>query len=149
MNKPCFFIFTILITSNLLIAQNQPDTLKTGNLTVQITNIKNNSGDVKIGLFNSEESFDGKEEKFKGITVVADNDTIRWSLGNIPFGYYAVKAFHDEDQDDDVDTKFGIPLEGFGFSNNPSIFSGAPSYDKAKFLFNTDSLTVEIKLINF
>jgi len=142
-------MLTILITTNLVIAQNQQDTLKTGNLTVQITNIKNSSGDVKIGLFNSETSFDGKEEKFKGITVLADNDTIRWSLGNIPFGYYAVKAFHDEDQDDDVDTKFGIPLEGFGFSNNPSIFSGAPSYDKAKFLFDTDSMSVEIKLINF
>jgi len=149
MNKPFFFMLTILITTNLVIAQNQQDTLKTGNLTVQITNIKNSSGDVKIGLFNSETSFDGKEEKFKGITVLADNDTIRWSLGNIPFGYYAVKAFHDEDQDDDVDTKFGIPLEGFGFSNNPSIFSGAPSYDKAKFLFDTDSMSVEIKLINF
>lgn len=149
MNKSCLFIFTILILANLVIAQNQQDTLKTGNLTVKITNIKSSTGDVKIGLFNSETSFDGKEEKFKGITLIADNDTIRWSLNNIPFGYYAIKAFHDEDQDDDVDTKFGIPIEGFGFSNNPSIFSGAPSFDKAKFLFNADSMTVEIKLIHF
>lgn len=149
MNKLFFFFVFILLTKDFVIAQNQQSKQEVGNLTVQIIGIQNSSGDVKIGLFNSEESFNGKEEKFKGITVKAENDKIIWSLDNIPFGYYAVKAFHDEDQDDKVDTKFGIPSEGFGFSNNPSIFSGAPSYEKAKFLFNTDSMTVEIKLINF
>ena len=149
MNKLFFLFFIILFTANLVIAQDQQSNPKTGSLTVQITDIKNSIGDVKIGLFNSEESFDGKEDKFKGITVKAKKNKIVWSLSDIPFGYYAVKAFHDEDLDDDVDTKFGIPTEGFGFSNNPSILFGAPSYDKAKFLFNTDSMTVEIKLIHF
>ena len=149
MNKLFFLILIILVSANLVIAQNQQSTPKAGNLTVQIIGIQNSSGDVKIGLFNSEESFNGKEKKFKGITVKAENNKIIWSLGSIPFGYYAVKAFHDEDQDDEVDTKLGIPSEGFGFSNNPSILLGAPSYDKAKFLFDTDSMTVEIKLINF
>jgi len=45
----------------------------------------------------------------------------KWIVKNIPFGSYAIKAFHDEDQDDEIDTKF---------------------------LFNSDSLKIEIKLIN-
>jgi uncharacterized protein (DUF2141 family) len=149
MTRLFFFILIILTVMDLAVAQNQQNKQGVGSLTVQITGIQNSSGDVKAGLFNSEESFNGNEEKFKGITVKAENDKMTWSLRNIPFGYYAVKAFHDEDQDDDVDTKLGIPTEGFGFSNNPSFFFGAPSYDKAKFLFNSDSMTVEIKLTNF
>jgi uncharacterized protein (DUF2141 family) len=148
MIKLFFLILALLVTANVVIAQNQ-STHQAGYLTVQITGIQNSSGDVKVGLFNSETSFNGKEEKFKGITVKAESDKIIWSLADIPYGYYAIKAFHDEDQDDQVDTKLGIPTEGFGFSNNPSIFMGAPSYDKAKFLFNADSMTVEIKLVNF
>jgi len=149
MKKLFFLILFISVDASWVIAQDQQSISKAGNLTVQITGIQNSSGDVKAGLFHSEESFNGKGEKFKGITVKAENDKMTWSLRDIPFGYYAIKAFHDEDQDDDVDKKFGIPTEGFGFSNNPSIFFDAPSYDKAKFLFNTDSMTVEIKLINF
>jgi uncharacterized protein (DUF2141 family) len=150
MKKLSFFLSVLFLTPvNLVFAQDQQIKQEAGNLTVQIIGIKNDSGDVKIGLFNTEESFNGKAEKFRGITVKAEKNKFVWSLENIPFGYYAIKAFHDEDRDDEVDTKFGIPKEGFGFSNNPSIFAGAPSYDKAKFLFNTDSLTVEIKLISF
>jgi len=149
MNKPFICLLLILAAANWAIAQGKKSAPKTGNLTVQITGIKNSSGDIKIGLFNSEKSFNGKEEKFKGITVKAENKKMTWSVDDVPFGYYAVKAFHDEDQDDDVDTKYGIPTEGFGFSNNPSIFSGAPSYETAKFLFSADSMTVEIKLFSF
>ena len=70
-----------------------------------------------------------------------------WEINKIPFGEYAIKAFHDEDRDDEIDMNFlGIPVESYGFSNNVRGIFGPPSFDKAKFLFNVDSLAIEIKL---
>jgi uncharacterized protein (DUF2141 family) len=145
------FLFILGILSAPLVFSQSDNKVseKTGDLFVIISGLKNNNGDLKIGLFNTSESFDGKEEKFRGAALKVDSSKVEWILRDIPFGEYAIKAFHDEDLDDKVGIKFGIPSEGFGFSNNPSIFSGAPSFEKAKFLFNTDSLTVEIKLISF
>lgn len=45
-----------------------------------------------------------------------------------PPGEYAVSIFHDEDKDRELDTFLGIPREGFGFSRNPRIRFGAPSF---------------------
>ena len=141
-------IVIFLISNNLSIAQNKQSKPKVGNLTVIISGLKNNKGDVRIGLFNSEESYKGKKEKFKGAIIEIRNKKVKWEVKNIPLGNYAIKTFHDENQDDDVDTKLGIPSEGFGFSNNPSILFGPPSYKKAKFIFNSDSMKIEIKLNN-
>jgi uncharacterized protein (DUF2141 family) len=147
--KTFFMSWLVLSIAFFAVAQNRPFPQHAGKLTVRVTGLKNDSGDVRIGLFNSEESYNGKGEKFRGIIIKPEKNQAVWALEGIPYGYYAVKAFHDEDQDDDVDRKYGIPSEGFGFSNNPSILFGAPGFDKAQFRFDADSMTVEIKLINF
>ena len=97
-----FFIMIFFISNNLLTAQNKQNEKKFGTLKVIIRGLKNNKGDVKIGLFNSEESFNGKEKKFKGAIIKAENKRVIWEVRNLPFGDYAIKAFHDEDQDDDL-----------------------------------------------
>ena len=142
-----FLIMIFLVSNNLLLAQNRPSTQKVGNLTVIISGLKNNKGDVQIGLFNSKESYNGKEKKFKGAIIKVENKKVKWEVKNIPFGEYAIKAFHDEDSDDKIDTNFmGIPTESYGFSNNVKGLFGPPSFDKAKFHFNSDSMKTQIIL---
>ena len=52
-------------------------------------------------------------------------------------GKYAISIIHDENNNDKLDTNFiGIPKEGFGFSNNPRIMFGPPSFEKASFEIN-------------
>jgi hypothetical protein len=42
-------------------------------------------------------------------------------------GYYAVALFHDENDDHHLNTNaLGIPTEGYGFSNNPTLYFGPP-----------------------
>lgn len=53
-------IVIFLIFNNLLVAQNKQ---KVGNLIVVISGLKNNKGDVKIGLFNSKESYKGEIQR--------------------------------------------------------------------------------------
>ena len=135
------------MSNHMLTAQNNQNHQNIGNLIVIINDLKNNNGDVKIGLFNSKESYNGKEEKFKGAILEIENKMVIWEVNNIPFGEYAIKAFHDEDQDDEIDTNFiGIPTESYGFSNNAKGLFGPPSFDKAKFRFNNQDMQIEINL---
>jgi uncharacterized protein (DUF2141 family) len=71
----------------------------------------------------------------------------RHTYTDIPFGEYAVKIFHDEDNNGELDAGFfGIPTEDYGFSNNAKASFGPPDYEDAKFLFNRKALTIEISV---
>jgi len=141
------FISVCLFTANFILAQNKNDKEKTGSLTVVITGIENNKGNIQIGLFNSEDSYKGKKEKFKGAIIKVKNKKVVWILKDIPYGDYAIKTFHDENSDDKINTNFiGIPTEKYGFSNNPSAFFGVPSYSKTKFVFDKADKKIEIEL---
>lgn len=50
---------------------------------------------------------------------------------NLPSGTYALALIHDENGNGKLDTVMGIPREGFGFSNNPAIRFGPPSFKSA------------------
>lgn len=139
-------IVIFFISNNLLIAQSKQSKQNIANLTVIVSGLKNNKGDVKIGLFNSKESYNGKKQKFKGAIIKIEKKKVKWEIKNIPFGEYAIKAFHDEDGDNKVDTNFiGMPTESYGFSNNAKGFFGPPSFEKAKFHLNKQDMQIEIK----
>jgi uncharacterized protein (DUF2141 family) len=50
---------------------------------------------------------------------------------NLPSGTYALALIHDENGNGKLDTMMGIPREGFGFSKNPVIRFGPPSFKSA------------------
>jgi uncharacterized protein (DUF2141 family) len=54
--------------------------------------------------------------------------TLTITIEDLPPGTYAISALHDENGDHRLQTALGIPREGFGFSNNPTIFFGPPSF---------------------
>jgi uncharacterized protein (DUF2141 family) len=141
-----FIVVFFTVFNSLSVAQNKPD-IPTGILKVVVSGLENNEGDVKIGLYNSEESYNGKIEKFKGAILRIDDQKTIWIVNDIPFGTYAIKVFHDEDSDDEIDTNFlGIPTESYGFSNNTMGLFGPPDFDDAKFLTNSDTTSIEIIL---
>jgi uncharacterized protein (DUF2141 family) len=48
-------------------------------------------------------------------------------------GSYAVALFHDENGNGRLDTFAGIPREGVGFSRNPRLLFGPPSFAATRF----------------
>jgi uncharacterized protein (DUF2141 family) len=67
---------------------------------------------------------------------------------NLPRGEYAVKVFHDENGNDQLDTRmFGIPAERYGFSNNVRGTLGPPDYSDARFVLDTaeHAISIEVK----
>lgn len=124
--------------------------METYTLTVQFTNLRNTKGLVQAALLNGSQGFpeDPKQRFAIGKTAISGN-TATIVFANIPAGKYVVVAMHDENSNTKLDKNFlGIPKEGFGFSNNPRIIVGAPSYETCMFEIKANIChVVEMKYI--
>ncbi|SEQ58616.1 Uncharacterized conserved protein, DUF2141 family [Hyunsoonleella jejuensis] len=133
----CFFILSTSIT----MAQ-EP---KGNSVTVTVSNLENNNGKVFISLYNSEDSFLGRG--FKSTFSKIENNSCKVVFKNVPNGTYAISLFHDENDNNKMDTgMFGIPREDYGCSNNAKGFMGPPKWEDAKFTLTNESITQHIKL---
>lgn len=113
-------------------------------LTVKITNIKTSKGEIAVALYNAEKKF--MKSSYKTKTGKAVTGTVEIIFENIPQGQYALSVMHDENKNLKLDTNlFGMPTEGFGFSNDAMGRLGPPSFEKAKIEI-TGSKEISIKL---
>jgi len=132
-------IAIVFFISSLLSAQNVT-------LTVSISGLKNDTGLVQIGLFNSEGTF--LKTIYKGNSAEIKSKAATLTFFNIPKGVYAISAFHDKNKNGKLDMNFmGIPKEDVACSNNAKGFMGPPKYEDAKFTLNKDT-KIEIKFNN-
>ncbi len=133
----CFFI----LSTSFAIAQE----ITENSVTVIISNLESNEGKVYVGLYNTEDSFLGKG--YKSTHTKIENNTCKVVFENIPNGVYAISMYHDENDNNKMDTGlFGIPKEDYGCSNNAKGFMGPPKWEDAKFEINNESITQHIKL---
>lgn len=117
----------------------------TGTLTVIIDGLENSQGSVRIALSDTEDNYYDYANPTQGVSASIVRGIAEWRFHNLSFGSYAIKAFHDENGDGELDTNFlGIPVENYGFSNNASGLFGPPSWEAASFRFDTDTLTIRI-----
>jgi uncharacterized protein (DUF2141 family) len=136
--------FTIVITSISFSAEGSK---QRGKLIVKFEGIKEAKGNVKIALCNSSDNYYDHPNPFIGKVLSANDRYVIAEFDNLPFGEYAVKAFHDADSDNDLTTNFlGIPVEDYGFSNNVRGLFGPPSWEKAKFNFSNEKQEIEIQI---
>ena len=68
-------------------------------------------------------------------------------MSSIP---YAVAVLHDENDNAKMDFNFlGMPLEGYGFSNDASALFGPPSFSAAAFRLTARASHVSVKIRYF
>ncbi len=65
---------------------------------------------------------------------------------NLPSGAYALALIHDENGNGKLDTMMGIPKEGFGFSKNPAIRFGPPSFKSAQVVITSGQVAESVKV---
>ena len=118
-------------------------------LIIKVEGLKSTKGNVLFALFDSASGFPGDYNKaIENIVVKATKNT-QAHIKNLDSGEYAIAIFHDKNSDNQLNTNIlGIPKEGFGFSNNPTISFGPPKFKKAKVKFSIDKTTI-IKLKHF
>lgn len=114
-----------------------------GILVIEITGLKEASGDVYVAVFNSDDTFLGDEPVQAKKIVIADaldGEVVRTEL-ELPMGDYAFSAFHDKNSNGEIDTNFvGIPKEPIAMSNNAVGKFGPPKYEDAVFSLGAEPL---------
>jgi uncharacterized protein (DUF2141 family) len=84
-------------------------------------------------LFNSQDSY-SKGYAFSATYLQAKQGINTVIFTNVPIGQYAIRFFQDENNNGKLDTNlFGIPSEGYGFSNNAKPNYGPVGYQDAAF----------------
>ncbi len=142
--KLSIITFFVLIIFQLVLAQTVEDK-NTGNLIIVVTGFENDDGELLIALSNSRGNYENDDSAFVGVNIKIENRKAEYIFEELPFGEYAIKLFHDENMDGELDSNFlGIPTEDYGFSNNARGTFGPADYDDAKFLFEQTEMTMEI-----
>lgn len=147
--KPLKLLITLLLFmfAGNLIAQTEKEEKNSGDFFLTVIGFENDEGKAMIALFNSEETYSENGEKFKYVAAEIKDSKAEWTIEDLPFGEYAIKLYHDENENMELDRNMlGIPSETFGFSNNATGNFGPADYEDAKFMFNSSGQKHEIKL---
>ena len=103
-------------------------------LTVEITNVASEEGQIILAIYNSSENYD-KRIAFQEVKLKPEIDTVIFET-NLPDGEYLVMLVHDINNNGKLDTSFiGMPKEPVGLSNYDG--KGIPGkFKKHKFSVN-------------
>ena len=116
---------------------------------VKVMDIRNSTGTVDCALFDSPVGFPIEVlHSATNIMVIRVRKTqARCDFEDIPPGTYALAVIHDENMNGKLDINFwGIPKEGYGFSNGAKGLLGAPTFSAASFQYAGGTLDLTISL---
>jgi uncharacterized protein (DUF2141 family) len=116
---------------------------------VRVLDIRNSTGTVACALFESAEGFpvDFLRSATNIMVIKVRNTHARCDFEDIPPGTYALGVIHDENMNGKLDLNaFGMPKEGYGFSNDAKAGFGAPSFTAASFKYDGQTLDLTIHM---
>ena len=117
-------------------------------LEVSISGASNEAGSIRILVFSKPSGFpDQVKQAVRSISLAPKNGKASFKLIDLAAGTYAIGVIHDEDNNGKLSTNaVGYPIEKFGFSNNPKVYFGPPSFEKAAFALGKRPVSLEISL---
>jgi len=106
-------------------------------IVFEVSGIKGD-GKLYVQLFKGEENY--QQGNAHNATIVkAKAGTTNVSFADVDQGEYALRFFHDQDGNGKMATNlFGMPTEGYGFSNNAKPNFGPVAYREIKFIVGSD-----------
>jgi uncharacterized protein (DUF2141 family) len=115
----------ILALSNIVLA---------GELKIIVKNITPETGMMRLALWDGANGFPKDHRTSIDQVSISVDNTVEYTFSNLDQGSYALAIFQDLNSDQDLNTNsFGIPKEPFGFSNNPRLIFGPPTFRKCRF----------------
>ncbi|WP_225895259.1 DUF2141 domain-containing protein [Leptolyngbya sp. NIES-2104] len=113
-----------------------------GSLRIVVDGIRQQQGQVCVSLFAGSQGFPDRGDRAVRAQCVPAGKRTALTFRNVAFGNYAIAVYHDRNGNGKLDRNFlGIPTEGFGFSRNPVIRTGAPRFGEAAvFVAGTETI---------
>ena len=123
-----------------------PGATPVSSLALDVARLRSTHGMIRICLTTVPKNFPACGNGALAVTrsVPATGHAI--SYEGLPYGNYAIAVIHDENGNGKLDTFAGIPREGFGFSRNPVITFGPPSFSAAHFTLATDADAQQVNM---
>uniref|UniRef100_UPI004048D756 DUF2141 domain-containing protein n=1 Tax=Algoriphagus sp. TaxID=1872435 RepID=UPI004048D756 len=117
-------------------------------LEVSISGASSEAGSIRILVFSKPSGFpDQVKQAVRSISLPSKSGKANFKLTDLPAGTYAIGVIHDQDNNGKLSTNaVGYPIEKFGFSNNPKVYFGPPSFEKAAFALGKSPVSLEISL---
>ena len=120
-----------------------------GVVRLEITGLKDASGDIYIAVYDSDDNWLGDETVMQQKVVIAealDGELVLSEL-QLPPGEYAFSIFYDVNNNGELDTNWiGIPKEPVAISNNARPKFGPPSYEDAVFTLGSEPVIQQIEI---
>jgi len=132
-----------------------PATQPLATLTIKITDLRNHRGELIFGVFRSADGFPTESGKSVDWQVKAADATDE-GAGTVTFtcrlppGRYGASVLHDENKNGKMDKNFvGVPLEGYGVTNNPKPKTRAATFKESLFTLPAEGATLTISVQYF
>jgi uncharacterized protein (DUF2141 family) len=137
-----FLLVSLFFTLETLGQSNQTS------LQISISGANSDAGSIRILVFSKPSGFpDQVKQAVRSISLAPKNGKASFKLTDLPAGTYAIGVIHDQDNNGKLSTNaVGYPTEKFGFSNNPKVYFGPPSFEKAAFVLEKTPISLEISL---
>jgi len=117
-------------------------------LIVQVGALRSNAGEVAITIYPSDpDRFLTPRGKLLRQRVKTSAPMTQ-ACFNLPVAdAYAVAVYHDANANREFDRNtLGLPMEGYGFSNDAPTRYASPSYDAVRFMVKPGDNTIRIKV---
>lgn len=141
-----FVCILILAPVYILDAENE----HTGDLYLQIKNVRNNKGQLLIAVFNKAEGFPDNSRYALHSFAIDLSKPLQPSIhiGRMRYGNYALSVLHDEDGNKKMTYgRLGFPKEGYGFSNNPGRLLKKPSFEQTAVSLTEKEKTIVVEMV--
>jgi uncharacterized protein (DUF2141 family) len=138
-------LFSALALASVVLAAGEASAAR---IVVTITGLKSNEGGVYVGLYATPSKFLNGTQVDVMKKVRASTAPITVVFDNLRPGAYAVGAYHDENNNDHLDTNFiGLPTEGYALSNGVRAAIAKPTFQQAAFTVDDSGavLTLQIR----
>lgn len=152
MPAPCRLPVLIALLSALPAAGAAPTSAdaqhsESASLDVEIAALRSTKGVIRICLTSDRRYFpDCANDPASHHVTVPANGERHVRFVNLPRAHYALSLIHDENGNGKLDTRLGIPREGFGFSRNPRILFGPPSFKATSFPLDSGLVRMQVKM---
>ena len=115
------------------------NTSEKGTLQLEVTNIRDTRGMIRVGLFQQEEGFPDQEKVYWGKGFSPQKGKVTIEIPELPFGNYALAIYHDLNNNGRLDKNvLGIPTEPYGFSGAVKAKWSSPRFQEVVFPFSPE-----------
>ena len=119
-------------------------------LEVVVPQLRNAQGGLGCRLFAGANGFPMKADRaLQTVMSPISNGAARCRFQPVPPGTYAVAVVHDENGNLKLDSNLlGVPIEGYGVSNNKTYAISEPRWDESRFELaagETRQLTIQLR----